>query len=893
MMSSHPGIIGVRSVPFAHRAIPFGELTQTSIRSKSMSTSLERRSSEDRSPVCAQRAIAAFAAASHQGSSSLYWQDQVTACRDSLQRVTLHYYDCLGREIKTTYPGGSYTSASYDDRNRTTTSKDEFGHKTVKTYDNLGQLNRTQEYNYTRTFETRTAYDAVGNLVTVRASNGQVTRMTYDTLNRLTRTTYDDGLSDQATYDDSGRIISQADRSSNIRTSLYDSAGNVRKSLSASDIISNSYDCAGQKVRTSNSLGSTSYTYDKCGRLKYLNESVMATYSLMFTYDAIGNLKSIKYPDTKIVTFDYDAYGRMKNANRTTNNSLTLLQLAYNKDNSVSMETFGSSMLTTTYTYNPRNWPITVVTVKGSKTKLSLAYSYYLDGNVRYLATSDGSTLRNESYCCDQLERLTRGITNASGSWGTITYGYDSVGNRLWKNEGGTNTTYLYCSYNQLNKTTAGSTTWWYNYDRNGNLIWKNGTTLRYHYVFNSLNQLTQAINWTKSGSTWSSSVAATYYYDANGARAKVSVGTITSEYIYLGHDPLFEKTGTLKTDYVYMNRELKAKLSGTTTDAYYYLLDPVGSVWQVWKNGGSSAVFSVKSYKPFGTPIINTQTTTEKFRFANEIQDAPTSLYYIFERWMDPELGRFLSLDPKTQDPDAPQLLNRYVYCASNPLRFTDPTGKYPADTLGGAVIGLYTGMYGYLHDWEGKCIGWNNLGTTKGVMPCFDPIEFFVDTIAGGLGGYCGAALIDTAISSVNPEAEILNLLCNAGVGVWFDINAVLFYRACKEIQTKQPCDMKLDLVETAISNFLDSLMPGLGAVADDIAKDITPEDWRHFDAGLTSWLGDIWDRVLNWNGRVDLGLSTTPNLEYLGYMNAGCPGMYVYTSSYGRGGGPGKYI
>jgi hypothetical protein len=43
----------------------------------------------------------------------------------------------------------------------------------------------------------------------------------------------------------------------------------------------------------------------------------------------------------------------------------------------------------------------------------------------------------------------------------------------------------------------------------------------------------------------------------------------------------------------------------------------------------------------------------------------------------MDPELGRWLSMDPIPGKSDSPQTLERYVYCANNPLRFTDPAGR------------------------------------------------------------------------------------------------------------------------------------------------------------------------------------------------------------------------
>jgi RHS repeat-associated protein len=52
--------------------------------------------------------------------------------------------------------------------------------------------------------------------------------------------------------------------------------------------------------------------------------------------------------------------------------------------------------------------------------------------------------------------------------------------------------------------------------------------------------------------------------------------------------------------------------------------------------------------------------------------------LYYIGARWMDPELGRFVSMDPFLGRLGLPQSMNRYVYCVDNPLRFVDPTGLW-----------------------------------------------------------------------------------------------------------------------------------------------------------------------------------------------------------------------
>ncbi len=48
-----------------------------------------------------------------------------------------------------------------------------------------------------------------------------------------------------------------------------------------------------------------------------------------------------------------------------------------------------------------------------------------------------------------------------------------------------------------------------------------------------------------------------------------------------------------------------------------------------------------------------------------------------IVQRYYDPIIGRFLSVDPVTADGNTGANFNRYKYAANNPYRFTDPDGR------------------------------------------------------------------------------------------------------------------------------------------------------------------------------------------------------------------------
>ncbi|MGE8451654.1 MAG: RHS repeat-associated core domain-containing protein [Pseudomonadales bacterium] len=53
------------------------------------------------------------------------------------------------------------------------------------------------------------------------------------------------------------------------------------------------------------------------------------------------------------------------------------------------------------------------------------------------------------------------------------------------------------------------------------------------------------------------------------------------------------------------------------------------------------------------------------------------TGLSYMQQRYMDPQLGTFLSVDPLTAYEQPVEQLNRYRYANGNPYKFTDPDGR------------------------------------------------------------------------------------------------------------------------------------------------------------------------------------------------------------------------
>src|SRR5262249_40582068 len=73
-------------------------------------------------------------------------------------------------------------------------------------------------------------------------------------------------------------------------------------------------------------------------------------------------------------------------------------------------------------------------------------------------------------------------------------------------------------------------------------------------------------------------------------------------------------------------------------------------------------------AYNPYGSPIQSI--ADEAHSFAGERRDE-SGLIFLRARYLDPDIGQFVSADPTTGDG-----VNRYWYAHNNPVAFVDPSG-------------------------------------------------------------------------------------------------------------------------------------------------------------------------------------------------------------------------
>lgn len=123
-----------------------------------------------------------------------------------------------------------------------------------------------------------------------------------------------------------------------------------------------------------------------------------------------------------------------------------------------------------------------------------------------------------------------------------------------------------------------------------------------------------------------------------------------------------------------------------------HYHLDHLGSVRVVTDQAGRA--IAENDFYPFGTARTKQyqeqinwgQPHADGMRFAGHWRDfmghpdveGDDYLDYMHARYYDPNLGRFLSVDPgRDWDPRQPQSWNMYAYVRNNPIKTIDPTGK------------------------------------------------------------------------------------------------------------------------------------------------------------------------------------------------------------------------
>ena len=135
----------------------------------------------------------------------------------------------------------------------------------------------------------------------------------------------------------------------------------------------------------------------------------------------------------------------------------------------------------------------------------------------------------------------------------------------------------------------------------------------------------------------------------------------------------------------------------GNAATVEYIHTDALGSVVAVTDSTGT--VIEWREYEPYGKQLKPT-TLADGPGYTGHVTDAVTGLSYMQQRYYDPGIGRFLSVDPVTAYSAPGSNFNRYWYANNNPYRFRDPDGRYVCTASGKGQCARVEKAVGLVHE-------------------------------------------------------------------------------------------------------------------------------------------------------------------------------------------------
>ncbi len=528
-------------------------------------------------------------------------------------------YDGMNRLTTTTTPSG-VSSTSYS--GNTTVETDAASHSIKHVADATGRLTDVYEDPGGLNLHTQYVYDALGNLTgaTQFGASGETARsrsFTYNSLSRLlTANNPETGVlcygvlssgSCQGDYDGNGNLLAKTDARGQTVSFQYDTLNRlILKTAPGARNQAYGYDGKGEtyvdlgapwNVNAVGRLSHTSdetavasnYAYDSMGRMIRKADCSPSDCSYTDTqvgsYDLMGNLAGLTYPDGRQITMTYDSAARLQTVPgyissisywpsgraRTTSYANGITETATENSNLQICETqanYGSTkFLDRQYFYGVNN-------VSGEQCN-PVANN---NGNIWNVVDGlGGQDTQMMQY--DTLNRLKSwSASSVSSSLNQLFFKYDSFGNNYQfasnvtldltqifdnKNRFIPQSPYL---FNQM--TCNGASGESGGYDAAGNMLcWGQQNYSAQAYVWDAESHLTQ-VKSEQNNNTYMQTAA--YTYDAGGSRVRseqydMNTGLVSTwrEYTYFNGQVVAERDQTgAWTDYIYVNSKKAVRIS-------------------------------------------------------------------------------------------------------------------------------------------------------------------------------------------------------------------------------------------------------------------------------------------------------------------------------------------
>ena len=357
------------------------------------------------------------------------------------------------------------------------------------------------------------------------------------------------------------------------------------------------------------------YQYDELNRLTNVVGQVSSL--VQYSYDAVGNLQTMRYGNGVTSQNQYDSLNRLTN----------------------------------------------MVWKLNAGTLASFYYQLGLTDNRTNLSETVNGTSRTYAWNYDPLYRLTNEIITLNSQPSSLNYGYDLVGNRTGRTVMG--------SLSLTNQSFTFNTNDWLTtdqYDANGNTINASGNS----YQYDALNHVTNVnsaifITYDGDGNRVKKTAGGVTTYYLVDDRNPSGYAQVLEEWTTSGG------VTNLSRIYNYGLSLVSQKQGGTT---YYFICDGHGSTRALFDGGGSFV--NSFAYDAFGNMIASNSIPQTSYLYTCQQWDIDLGCYYLRARTYNPSTGRFPTADSHEGNNQDPLSLHKYLYGWDNPVNRIDPTGKW-----------------------------------------------------------------------------------------------------------------------------------------------------------------------------------------------------------------------